>query len=120
MREGSPPFNAALIGYLEASSRRRRRAELARAAQPVSQLGRGLDPGATRRDDRSTPVGSDARRPDWIERSRLNIAAGLLDHAGEPGVAQAIGSYLENGDQAIENLGTLRAQLGDALTESVV
>jgi hypothetical protein len=51
----------------------------------------------------------------WIDSSRLNVAAGLGDHAGEPGVAQAIGTYLENGDRAIENLGMLRAQLGDNL-----
>ena len=50
---------------------------------------------------------------EWMERARLNIAAGVLDHAGEPGVAEAIGSYLEHANQAIANLGALRAQLGD-------
>jgi hypothetical protein len=49
----------------------------------------------------------------WIENSRLNVAAGIVPHAGEPGVAEAIGSYLENTDRAIENLAALRARLGD-------
>ena len=56
---------------------------------------------------------------DWIDSSRLNVASGLLDHAGEPGVAQAIGSYLENSDQATENLGAFRAQLGDHLNDDI-
>ena len=52
---------------------------------------------------------------DWIDNSRLNVASHLADHAGEPGVAQAIGSYLDNSDRAIENLGAFRVQLGDVV-----
>lgn len=119
MREGSPTFNAALIGYLEAT-----RDDLAEATSlaPTNPY-----PNAAEDWIRVRHVGLIAQRKwdqtpdvrDWIERSRLNVASGLLDHAGEPGVAQAIGSYLENGDRAINNLGVFRAQLGDSLTNLI-
>ncbi|MEX0664912.1 MAG: hypothetical protein WD598_09105 [Acidimicrobiia bacterium] len=119
MREGSPTFNAALIGYLEAI---RDEVDLQNLMTPTNPY-----PSEAADWIRARHVGMIAQRRwdqtpdvrDWIERSRLNVASGLLDHAGEPGVAQAIGSYLENSDRAIENLGALRVQLGDTvMTES--
>ena len=53
---------------------------------------------------------SDVR--EWIDSSRLNVAYGLRDHLDDPGVAPAIGAYLEHRDRAIANLEALRAQLG--------
>jgi hypothetical protein len=121
IREGSPTFNAALIGYLEAT---RDDVDEKNSLAPTNPYPNAAEDWirvrhvgmiAQRRWERTTDV------QEWIEKSRLNVASGLLDHAGEPGVAQAIGSYLENGDRAIENLGALRAQLGDHLTaESAV
>jgi hypothetical protein len=115
VREGSPPFNAALVGYLEAT---RDNVDEQNVLMPTNPY-----PSAATDWIRCRHVGMMAQRtwdqtPDvsaWIDSSRLNVAAGLGDHAGEPGVAQAIGTYLENGDRAIENLGMLRAQLGDNL-----
>jgi hypothetical protein len=114
IREGSPTFNAALIGYLEAA---RDDVEEQNSLAPSN-------PYPTAAEDwiRARHVGLIAQRRwnhtgdvrDWIERSRLNVSSGLLDHAGEPGVAEAIGAYLEHSDRAIENLGSLRTQLGDA------
>lgn len=120
VREGSPTFNAALIGYLEATRSDVDEQNLLAPTNPYPNAAadwirvRHVGMIAQRRWDQTPDVG------EWLDSSRLNVSAGLLDHAGEPGVAQAIGSYLENGDRAIENLGALRAQLGDALTESVV
>jgi NAD(P)-binding Rossmann-like domain len=121
MREGSPTFNAALIGYLEAARDDVDEQNSLAPPNPYPNVAedwirvRHVGMIAQRRWDRTPDV------QEWIEKSRLNVASGLLDHAGEPGVAQAIGSYLENGDRAIENLGALRAQLGDHLTaESAV
>jgi hypothetical protein len=51
----------------------------------------------------------------WAEACRLNISAGLLEHAGEPGVGDAIGQYLQHMGPAIENLARFRAELGDEL-----
>jgi len=115
MREGSPPFNAALIGYLEAT---RDDVDEQNSLAPAN-------PYPTSDVDwiRTRHIGMVGQRrwndtpdvQDWMERSRLNIAAGLLNHASEPGVAQAIGTYLEQADRAIANLGTLRVQLGDSV-----
>jgi NAD(P)-binding Rossmann-like domain len=120
MREGSPTFNAALIGYLEAT---RDDVDEQNSLAPTNPY-----PNAAEDWIRVRHVGMIAQRrwdqtadvQEWVEKSRLNVAAGLLDHAGEPGVAQAIGSYLENADRAIENLGALRAQLGDDLTDDIL
>jgi hypothetical protein len=113
LRETSPTFNAALIGYLEAT---RDDVDAANTLTPPNAY-----PSTATDWIRTRHVGMIAQREwnqtpdvaDWIEGSRLNIAAGLGDHAGEPGVAQAIGSYLEHTDRAIENLGEFRAQLGE-------
>jgi hypothetical protein len=115
MREGSPTFNAALIGHLEAT-----RSDL---GEQNSLTPTNPYPSSAVDWIRTRHIGLIAQRswdrdPDvshWIEQSRLNIASQLLDHAGEPGVAQAIGSYLENTDRAIDNLGAFRIQLGDAV-----
>jgi hypothetical protein len=114
MREGSPSFNAALIGYLEATRDDVDEQNFLAPANPYPSADvdwirtRHVGMIAQQRWDQARDVQS------WLERSRLNIAAGLLDHAGEPGVSQAIGSYLEHANQAIANLGALRAQLGDS------
>jgi hypothetical protein len=112
VREGSPTFNAALVGYLEATLGDR--PDDQNELMPTNPY-----PSAATDWVRVRHVGMVAQRrwdatPDvaeWIERSRLNVAAGLVEHAHEPGVADAIGSYLGNADRAIENLGKLRAVL---------
>jgi hypothetical protein len=113
VRESSPTFNAALLGYLEAT---REDIDEQNCLAPANAYqSSALDW------IRARHVGMIAQRTwnqtpdlrDWIDQSRLNVAAGLLDHADEAGVAQAIGSYLEQTDQAIENLATFRARLGD-------
>lgn len=115
MREGSPPFNAALTAYLEAT---RDDVDEQNSLSPTNAYPRvAADWIRTRHiglsGQRIWDQTSDVR--EWIERSRLNIARGLGDHAGDPGVGKALGSYLENFDRAVENLGALRAQLGDAV-----
>jgi hypothetical protein len=45
----------------------------------------------------------------WIEGCRLNIASGVLGHAGEPEVGDAFGKYLAHSEPAIENLAALGA-----------
>jgi hypothetical protein len=115
IREGSPTFNAALIGYLEASGRD---VDGQNALAPPNPYPRAAVDWI-----RTRHIGMIAQRTwdqtpdvsDWIDSSRLNIAAGLGDHVGEPGVGGAIGSYLEHTDAAIDNLARLRAELGDRL-----
>jgi len=118
LRETSPTFNAALIGYLEATV-----GDIDQQnwlAPPNPYPSRATDWIRTRQTGMIAQTRWD-REPgvrDWIETSRLNIAAGLGQHLGDPGVAQAVGSYLEHTAQAIENLGTFRAQLEGTVTGS--
>ncbi len=118
LRETSPTFNAAVIGYLEAT--RDDVDDKNFLAPPSAYPNQATDWIRTRHVGMMAQSRWDESPDlrDWIERSRLNIASGLVDHAGEPGVAEAMGSYLEHGSQAIENLGAFRVQLGDDLSAS--
>jgi hypothetical protein len=108
VREGSPPFNCALSGYLEAT---RDDVDEKNTLMPPNPY-----PSAATDWIRVRHVGLLSQRlwdgapdvSDWIDRARLNVAAGLISHAGEPGVGAAIGTYLEHRDRAIANLGQLR------------
>ncbi len=111
IREGSPSFSAALIGYLEATrgDDPTDANELAppnpypnSAADWIRQ--RHISMAAQARWDQTPDVAS------WAEGCRLNIASGLVGHAGEPGVGDALGTYLTNADAAIENLAQLRVE----------
>jgi hypothetical protein len=118
VRETSPTFNAALIGYLEAArdDDDDRNSLAPPSAYPNTATdwirARHIGMVAQRRWD-DTP---DLR--DWIENSRLNVAGGVVNHAGEPGVSDAIGTYLGYRDRAIENLAAFRVQLGDDITST--
>jgi hypothetical protein len=115
MREGSPSLNAALIGYLEAT----RGDDLAAAnelAPPSAYPNTATDWIRTRLVSMQAQQGWD-QTPDvaaWIEGCRLNLAAGMLDHAAEPGVGDALGKYLTSYGPALENLAKLQAEAGSA------
>ena len=108
IREGSPSFNAALIGYLEAT----RGDDLATAnelAPPNRYPSTSMDWIRQRHTGMTAQMRWD-QQPDiaaWAEGCRLNVAAGLGAHAGEPGVGDAIGRYLMNAEAAVHNLAKL-------------
>lgn len=115
IRETSPTFNAALIGYLEAT--RSDVDDLNRLALPVPYPNAAVDWIRVRHVGLVTQSRWD-QEPDvraWVDHSRLSISAGVLDHAGEPGVGPAMVSYLEHAPRAIARLAELRAGLGDDL-----
>lgn len=108
IREGSPSFNAALIGYIEAT----RGEDLVTAndlTPPNQYPSTSLDWIRQRHTGLTAQMRWD-QQPDitaWIEGCRLNVAGGLGRHAGEPGVGDAIGVYLMNAPAAIDNLAKL-------------
>lgn len=112
IREGSPSFNAALIGYVEAT----RGDDLATAnelAPPNRYPSTSMDWIRQRITGMTAQMRWD-QQPDiaaWAEGCRLNIAAGLGAHAAEPGVGDAIGRYLMNAEAAVQNLGKLYAEV---------
>jgi hypothetical protein len=113
MREGSPSFNAALIGYLEAT----RGDDLAAAnalAPPNAYPNTALDWIRQRHVSMLAQAAWD-QQPDvaeWIEGCRLNIAQGMLEHASDPLVGAALGKYITSYGAAMDNLAKLRADAG--------
>ena len=113
IREGSPSFNAALIGYLEAT-RGHDLAAVNELAPPNKYPSRAVDWIRQRLTSLTSQMRWD-QEPDvtaWIESCRLNIASGLGAHAAEPGVGAAIGVYLMNAQAATENLRRLYDDAG--------
>jgi hypothetical protein len=110
IREGSPSFNAALIGYLEAT-RGDDLAAVNELTPPNMYPNTALDWVRQRHTGMTAQArwDQDADITAWIEGCRLNVAGGLGAHAGEPGVGDAIGRYLMNAGAAIENLARLYA-----------
>jgi hypothetical protein len=110
IRTGLIPFNAALVGFVEAT--RDDLAEKNRLCPPNRQPDVPLDW------VRGTLIGMKAdylwsKQPDlseWLEGARLNAGRGLRRHAGEPRVQQAWKRYTENVRPALAKLEQLLAQ----------
>ncbi|MDP1818880.1 MAG: NAD(P)-binding protein [Acidimicrobiales bacterium] len=113
IREGSPSFNSALIGYVEAT--RGDDLETANDLTPPNRYpSTAMDWIRQRHTGMTAQMRWDQHRDvtAWAEGCRLNVAAGLGAHAGEPGVGDAIGKYLMYAGAAIENLAKLHADAG--------
>jgi hypothetical protein len=115
IREGSPSFNAALIGYLEAT----RGDDIASANElaPPNPYPNAAEDWIRQRHIGMTAQARWDQTPDvaaWAEGCRLNIASGLVAHASEPGVGEALGTYLTNAEAAIESLAKLRFETASA------
>ena len=104
VRQNSPCFNAALLGFVEAT--RDDDDEKNRLCPP--------NPYASSVDDWPRLMGTTwaaeyrwMSEPDlaaWIAQSRLNLLRALPDHAGEPAVRASLGRYLANVGPAVERL----------------
>ncbi|MFI5307302.1 MAG: hypothetical protein ACHQ53_08120 [Polyangiales bacterium] len=109
VRAGLVPFNAAIVGYIEAT--RTDTAEKNRLCPPNPY------PDAPFDWLRSTIVQMRADRawaaqPDiaaWLERSRLNASRGLLDHANEVRVQDAFARFRTHVKAGLQNLEKLIA-----------
>jgi hypothetical protein len=104
VRQNSPSFNAALLGWMEAN--RDDDADRNRLCPP--------NPYASTIEDWPRLMGVTwategawLREPDvagWVARSRLNLLRALPEHAGEPATQRAVQRYLTNVVPAIERL----------------
>jgi hypothetical protein len=104
IRTGLIPFNAALVGFVEAT---RRDLEEQNRLCPPNRLPdtpldwlRGMLVGMKAANRWS----KDAAVSDWLERARLNPVRGLLEHNGEPRVQQAMMRFVVNVRQAYQRL----------------
>ena len=109
IRTGLIPFNAALVGFVEAT-----RADLAKQNRlcPPNRL-----PDVPLDWVRGTLIGmkadnlwsKDAALSDWLERARLNPSRGLRQRRGEPRVQQASKRFADNARRGLERLQQLLA-----------
>ena len=110
VRVGLVPFNAALVGFVEA--RRSDDAEKNRLCPPNPYPDVPLDWARgtliQMRADRAW--GKEADITDWLERSRLNPMQGLRDHFAEPRVQDAAKRFGEHARAGIERLTELVAR----------
>lgn len=104
VRIGLTPFNAALVGHVEATHGVE--AEKNRLCPP------NVYPVTANDWLRTTYVSTAAERTwgddpglsAWLEATRLNLASGLRAHLAEPRMQSAIARFLGNRDRALENL----------------
>ena len=115
MRVGLTPFNAALVGYIEAT--RDDIEEKNRLAPPNVHPNTSRDwlvtmENSTRAD---TIWLEEPDIAEWLETSRLNIASGLRKQLSDPRMGAAIGRMFEHRDAALANLKRLLADERAAL-----
>jgi len=109
IRTGLIPFNAALIGYVEASGRdireKNRLCPPNRLPDVPLDWVRGLL--VEMAADRAWSKEPDLAR--WLETARLNVSRELRGHGDEPLVRAAVARFRANAGPGVENLGRLLA-----------
>lgn len=103
-----PTFNAAVIGYLEAS-RGDDQVAKARLAPTTRYPDKATDwiPNMRGQLESLSLWNSEQDVVEWLESSRLNFARGMFDKASEPRMGDAITRLLTFSERAIANLGRL-------------
>lgn len=112
VRIGLTPFNAAMVGYVEAT--RDDTAEKNRLCPANRYPDTALDWLPTTYTS-TVAEGLWAEQPDigdWLERSRLNLAGGMRDHFGEPRMQEAITRLLTYREPALANMRQLMKVTG--------
>jgi hypothetical protein len=104
VRTGLIPFNAALVGFVEATHEdtavKNRLCPPNRLPHTASDWARGTLIGL----DADYRWSRDAAISGWLERARLNPTRGLRQRMGEPGVRNAMKRYTDNVRPARERL----------------
>ncbi len=104
VRTGLTPFNAALVGYVEATrddTREKNRLCPANIYPNAATDWLTTTYTSTRAD---IVWGEEPDIGAWLERSRLNLAAGLRKHLHEDSVVTALGRVFEHRERALTNL----------------
>jgi hypothetical protein len=107
VRFGSPPFNAALLGFIEAH--READEDKNRLAPPNPHPSSIEDWGPMMRLTWMAAFvwSKEPEVASWVATSRLNLLRALPEHAHEPRAQEALGRYLKYIGPAIERLGSV-------------
>lgn len=110
VQSGLTPFNAALLGYVEAS--RGDDAEKNRLCPPNPYPSAAVDwiAGVYIRSRAQAAWLDDRDLRAWLERSRLYVARGARDRMDDPRMQSAVTRLLENTEPALANLERLLAE----------
>jgi hypothetical protein len=102
---GHPTFNAAVIGYLEAS---RGDDQVAKSRlTPTTRYPDRANDWIPNMQGQLVSISLWNAQPDlaaWLESSRLNVARGMLDRASEPRTAEALTRLFTHSEGAVTNL----------------
>jgi hypothetical protein len=109
VRTVTPPFNAAFVGYVEATRDHDDDKSWLCPVNRYPQTDVDWIPNMYITLESLGRWNEQADVTDWLERSRLNISRGMFDHAGEQRMSDAITRLLTFTDSAIENLKRLHA-----------
>ena len=114
IRTCQPAFNAALVGYLEAS--RHDDAEKNRLCppNPYPDTARDWIPATCTAQRAQATWLADADLSAWMEGARLNAARGIGDHLADPRMKSALARWSANAEPAITKLETLQSQAQQA------
>lgn len=107
VRHGSPTFNAALLGFIEAHRETDEEKNRLAPANPHPSRVEDWGPMMSRTWNAELTW---LKEPDvgaWIAASRLNLLKALPEHAHEPRAQDALTRYLENVGPAMERLGRM-------------
>lgn len=96
VRTGSPTFNAALIGYVEATRKDASEQNRLCPPQPYGDAAHDWLRGVLHTQLAAQSWFAEPDLAAWLEGSRLNLLRGALDRAGEPRMHKAFERYAKN------------------------
>jgi len=111
IRACQPTFNAALIGYVEASRHDDTEKNLLCPPNPYPDTATDWIPSTCAAQRALSTWLSDADVSAWMERARLNAARGIGDHLADPRMQSALTRMFTNAEPAVTNLETLQVQV---------
>jgi hypothetical protein len=104
-----PTFNAALVGYIEASERDDAERNRLCPPNPYPTATRDWIGGTHISMSAQAAWNNDADLLTWLNGTRLNAVSAMIDHLGDPEMQSALGRYAANLEPGLANLEKLVA-----------
>jgi hypothetical protein len=108
VRTCQPTFNAALVAFVEACDTGDTAKNRLCPPNPYPSAAVDWITASAISQRAESTWGADPEVSAWMERSRLNAARGLADHAADPRMQSALTRYIANAEPGLANLERLR------------
>ena len=112
IRTCQPAFNAALIGYVEASRHHDTEKNLLCPPNPYPDTATDWIPATCTAQRALTAWLGDAELSAWMEQARLNAARGIGAHLTDPRMKSALARMFANAEPAVTKLQAFQSQAG--------